>query len=123
MSGANSRAATAPRPFGEQCFSELVRLMILPHWSDDMLSWFAIPLYAARLGMEAQNAAALGFFRLIASVPYSHTSESGIDKAEGRDPFPALATKVVASSAKRPDVLVVKASKKRKRSPKKGRRK
>ena len=42
-----------------------------------MLSWLTIPLYAVRMGMEAQNAAALGFFRLAgANIPSSESNSS-----------------------------------------------
>ena len=35
----------------------------------NMLWWFAIPFHAVRLGMEAQNAAAFSFLRLVGSTP------------------------------------------------------
>ena len=42
-----------------------------------MLSWFAIPFYAVRLGFEAQNAAAIGLLRLAAgaSMPLSRKDQ------------------------------------------------
>ena len=55
-----------------------------------MLSWLTIPIYAVRMGMEAQNAAALGFFRLAgASIP---SSESNIEGGAITTTAPVLAS-------------------------------
>jgi uncharacterized membrane protein len=47
-----------------------------------MLSWFAIPFHAARLGMEAQNAMAFSFLRLVGSTPNAEPGEIIADRRQ-----------------------------------------
>lgn len=82
-----------------------------------MLSWFAIPFHAVRLGMEAQNAAASSFLRLVGSTPHAEPGEMIADKTTVTPEVQAAAAKVAPSSA-RMRAAVNKAPKKRKRSPK-----
>jgi hypothetical protein len=64
-----------------------------------MLSWLTIPLYAVRMGMEAQNAAALGFFRMAgANIP---SSESNIEGAAISAEGAAISAPVLALTAAR----------------------
>ena len=58
-----------------------------------MLSWLTIPLYAVRMGMEAQNAAALGFFRLAgANIPSSESNGANIPSSESNIEGGAITT-------------------------------
>ena len=83
----------------------------------NMLSWFAIPFHAARLGMEAQNAMAFSFLSLVRSAPNAERGEMISDKTTVAPEVQAGAAKVAQSSA-RIRASVHKAPKMRKRSPK-----
>jgi hypothetical protein len=77
-----------------------------------MLSWLTIPLYAVRMGMEAQNAAALGFFRMAgANIP---SSESNIEGAAIS--APVLALTAARSGAKKRRASAHSTPKKRRQS-------
>jgi hypothetical protein len=89
-----------------------------------MLSWLTIPLYAVRMGMEAQNAAALGFFRLAgANIPSSESngakipsSESNIEGGAIRTTAPVLASTAARSGAKKRRASAHSTPKKRRQS-------
>ena len=49
-----------------------------------MLSWFAIPFHAARLGMEAQNAMAFSFLSLVGSAPNAERGDNDQRQDDGR---------------------------------------
>jgi hypothetical protein len=67
-----------------------------------MLSWLTIPLYAVRMGMEAQNAAALGFFRLAgANIPSSESNGANIPSSESNIEGAAISAPVLALTAAR----------------------
>jgi hypothetical protein len=91
-----------------------------------MLSWLTIPLYAVRMGMEAQNAAALGFLRLAgANIPSSESnganipsSESSMEDGAITTTAPVLASKAARGGAKRRRASAHSTPKKRRRSPK-----
>jgi hypothetical protein len=79
-----------------------------------MLSWLTIPLYAVRMGMEAQNAAALGFFRLAgANIP---SSESSIEGGAITTTAPVLASTAARRGAKKRRASAHSAPKKRRQS-------
>ena len=80
----------------------------------NMLWWFAIPFHAVRLGMEAQNAAAFSFLRLVGSTPNAEPGEMITGKTTVAPAVQVAAAKVVPSSA-RIRAAVNKAPKKRKR--------
>jgi hypothetical protein len=80
----------------------------------NMLSWFAIPFHAVRLGMEAQNAAAFSFLRLVGSTPNAERGEMIADKTTVTPEVQAAAERVAPSSARIP-ASVNKAPKKRMR--------
>jgi hypothetical protein len=61
--------------------------------SVEMLSWVAIPFYAVRLGLEAQNAAAIGLLQLAAGASNAHSPES--ENAEMTTAVPELAKTAV----------------------------
>ena len=90
-----------------------------------MLSWFAIPFYAVRLGLEAQNAAAIGLLRLAAGASNAHSPERISENAEittavpelAKTAVPELAKRAAPSGAKRRRAPQPKAAKRRKRSP------
>jgi hypothetical protein len=80
----------------------------------NMLWWFAIPFHAVRLGMEAQNAAAFSFLRLVGSTPNAEPGEMIADKTRVTPEVQAAAARVAPSSVRiRPSVN--KAPKKRMR--------
>jgi hypothetical protein len=79
-----------------------------------MLSWFAIPFHAARLGMEAQNAMALSFLSLVGSAPNAAPGKMISDKTTVAPEVQAAPAKVAPSSA-RIRAAGNKAPKKRKR--------
>jgi hypothetical protein len=67
-----------------------------------MLSWFAIPFYAMRLGFEAQNAAAIGLLRLAAgAASNAYSAERINENAEITAAVPKLAKTAVPESAKK----------------------
>jgi hypothetical protein len=82
--------------------------------------WFAITFHAARLGFEAQNAAALQLMRLVGGT--SKTEVRGMVADEITAPPQAVATKV-ASGSGRGRESVIKVHKKRSRSNKRKRSK
>jgi hypothetical protein len=65
-----------------------------------MLSWFAIPFYAVRLGFEAQNAAAIGLLRLAAGASNARSPERISENAEIKTAVPELAKAAVPVLAK-----------------------
>ncbi len=79
-----------------------------------MLSWFAIPFHAARLGMEAQNAMAFSFLSLVRSAPNAERGEMISDKTTVAPEVQAAAERVAPSSARIP-ASVNKVPKKRMR--------
>jgi hypothetical protein len=89
-----------------------------------MLSWFAIPFYAVRLGFEAQNAAAIGLLRLAAGAANARSPErisenAGMTAAVpelAKTAVPELANKAAPSGAKRRRARQSKPAKSRKRS-------
>ena len=99
----------------------------------EMLSWFAIPFYAVRLGLEAQNAAAIGLLRLAAGASNARSPERISENAEmttalpelaktavpelAKKAVPELAKKAAPSGAKRRRAPQSKPAKRRKRSP------
>jgi hypothetical protein len=80
----------------------------------NMLSWFAIPFHAVRLGMEAQNAAAFRFLRLVGSTPNAEPGEIIADKTTVTPEVKAAAERVAPSGARIP-ASVNKVPKKRMR--------
>ena len=78
-----------------------------------MLSWLAMPFHAVRLGLEAQNALAFGFLRLVGST----TNTEPADKIGVTPDVQAPAAKLAPNGA-RSRALANNAPKKRKRSPK-----
>jgi hypothetical protein len=82
--------------------------------------WFAITFQAARLGFEAQNAAALQLMRLVGGT--SKTEVRGIvaDKIAAPPDVPAAATKLASDGARRRE-SVNKVHKKRSRANKRKR--
>jgi hypothetical protein len=82
-----------------------------------MLSWFAMPFQAARLGIEAQNAFAFGFLRLVGNATNTEPGKMIADKIGVTPDVQAPAAKL-ARSGVRSRALVSNAPKKRKRSPK-----
>jgi hypothetical protein len=81
-----------------------------------MLSWFAIPFYAVRLGLEAQNAAAIGLLRLAAGASNARSPERTSENAEMTTAVPELAKKAAPSGAKGRRAPQPKPAKRRKRS-------
>jgi hypothetical protein len=67
----------------------------------EMLSWFAIPFYAVRLGLEAQNAAAIGLLRLAAGASNARSPERISENAEMKTALPELAKTAVPELAKK----------------------
>jgi hypothetical protein len=82
-----------------------------------MLSWLAMPFHAVRLGLEAQNALAFGFLRLVGSATNTEPHKMIADKIGVTPDVQAPAAKLAPSGA-RSRALVNNAPKKRKRSPK-----
>jgi hypothetical protein len=90
------------------------------HWRFDMLNpWFAITFHAARLGFEAQNAAAFRLMRLVGDA--SKTDAGGTIANEIATPpdVQAAATKVASDGGE----SVNKVHKKRARANKRRRSK
>jgi hypothetical protein len=77
-----------------------------------MLSWFAMPFHAVRLGLEAQNALAFGFLRLVGSATNTEPGKMIADKI-GVPDAQAPAAKLAPSGA-RSRALEQKRSPKRK---------
>jgi hypothetical protein len=82
-----------------------------------MLSWFGMPFHAVRLGIEAQNALAFGFLRLVGNATNTEPGKMIADKIGVTPDVQAPEAKLAPSGARR-RALVNKAPKKRKRSPK-----
>jgi hypothetical protein len=86
-----------------------------------MLSWFAIPFYAVRLGLEAQNAAAIGLLRLAAGASNARSPERISENAEMTTAVPELAKtadkKATPSGAKRRRAPQHKPARRRRPSP------
>ena len=90
--------------------------------------WFAITFQAARLGFEAQNAAALQLMRLVGGTSKTHVRDMVADKIAAPPDVPAAAppvvqtaaTKVASDGARRRE-SVNKAHKKRSRANKRKR--
>ena len=88
--------------------------------------WFAITFHAARLGFEAQNAAALQLMRLVGGTSKTHVRGMVADKITASPDVPAAAappvvqtaaTKLASDGARRRE-SVNKAHKKRSRANK-----
>jgi len=91
--------------------------------------WFAITFQAARLGFEAQNAAALQLMRLVGGTSKTHVRDMVADKIAAPPDVPAApappvvqtaATKLASKGARRHE-SVNKAHKKRSRANKRKR--
>jgi hypothetical protein len=81
-----------------------------------MLSWLAMPFYAVRLGLEAQNALAFGFLRLVGSAINIEPHKMIADKIGATPDIQAPAAKLAPSGAR--SRALANNAPKRKRSPK-----
>ena len=93
------------------------------HWRFHMLNpWFAITFEAARLGFEAQNAAALQLMRLVGGTSKTEVRGMVTDKIAAPPDVPAAATKLASDGGRRRE-SVNKVHKKRSRANKRKRSK
>ena len=84
--------------------------------------WFAITFEAARLGFEAQNAAALQLMRLVGGTSKTEVRGTVTDKIAAPPDVPAAATKLASNGGRRRE-SVNKVHKKRSRANKRKRAK
>src|SRR4029453_10025843 len=82
------------------------------HWRFHMFNpWFAITFQAARLGFEAQNAAALQLMRLVGGTSKTHVRGMVADKIAAPPDVPAAPPPPVVQTAAAPPVVQTAATK------------
>jgi hypothetical protein len=89
--------------------------MLNPMLNPILNPWFAITFQAARLGFEAQNAAALQLMRLVGGTSKTEVRGMVADKIAAPPVIPAAATKVASDGGRRRE-SVNKVHKKRSRA-------